>query len=35
MVEEPRAAKGSENAPIRLQVVLNWTDELKRRVPTR
>jgi Tol biopolymer transport system component len=35
MVEEPRATKGNANEPFRLQVVLNWTEELKRRVPTR
>jgi hypothetical protein len=32
MVEEPRASAAAE--PAQLSVVLNWFDELKRRVPT-
>jgi len=33
MVEEPRAASGAAQS-ARLQVILNWFDELKRRAPT-
>jgi Tol biopolymer transport system component len=34
MVEEPRAANGPVAQAVRLQVILNWFDELKRRAPT-
>jgi hypothetical protein len=33
MVEEPQEASAS--GPARIHVILNWLDELKRRVPTR
>ena len=35
MVEEPKTSNSATGQPVRLNVVLNWVDELKRRVPTK
>jgi Tol biopolymer transport system component len=35
MVEEPRPAGSAASQPVRLNVILNWLEELKRRVPNR
>jgi serine/threonine-protein kinase len=35
MVEEPKARTGSGPDTVQLQVILNWTEELKTRVPTK
>jgi serine/threonine-protein kinase len=35
MVEEPKPTSGGASQTVRLQVMLNWIDELKRRVPTK
>ena len=35
MVEEPRSANDAAPETVRLQVILNWHEELKRRAPTR
>jgi eukaryotic-like serine/threonine-protein kinase len=34
MVEEPRPANSAATETVRLQVILNWFEELKRRAPT-
>jgi len=34
MVEEPRQTRSAGSEPVRLQVILNWFEELKQRAPT-